>query len=132
MKSVTRYQLPETRRENRNLFLFFNLVTGYWLLVTSLTGCAPTYPKANFAESIVRVCKHEYKVDVKADSKLTSLVDLKGMRLGAPDACHRFHHWPWRRFNGGRSDALRRGRFSAETLQGAAIARQRTESAEHR
>lgn len=46
-------------------FLFFLLVTGYWLLAISLTGCGPTYPKEKFADSIVRICKQEYKLDVK-------------------------------------------------------------------
>lgn len=40
-------------------------MTGYWLLATFLSGCGPTYPKEEFAESIVRVCKKEYKIDVK-------------------------------------------------------------------
>jgi len=47
---------------------FFLLpVTGYWLLVTMI-GCAPTYPKEKFKESILRVCKNEYKLDVKAET----------------------------------------------------------------
>ncbi|MFA4981596.1 MAG: hypothetical protein WC592_03905 [Candidatus Omnitrophota bacterium] len=41
------------------------LVTGYWLLVTFLNGCTPTYPKEKFKECILEVCKKEYKVDVK-------------------------------------------------------------------
>ena len=35
------------------------------LLATILTGCGPTYPKEKFADSIVRLCKQEYKLDVK-------------------------------------------------------------------
>ena len=41
------------------------LVTCGLLLVT-LFGCSPTYPKEKFAESIVKLCKREYKLDVKA------------------------------------------------------------------
>lgn len=48
---------------SRKYFLF--LVAGCFLLATILTGCAPTYPKEKFADSIVRVCKREYKLDVK-------------------------------------------------------------------
>lgn len=44
-------------------------VTGYWLLsvflMTSLAGCGPTYPKEKLKESIIKLCKTEYKVDVK-------------------------------------------------------------------
>ncbi len=47
-----------------------DLVIGNWLLVFSivavLSGCGPTYPKEKFADSIVRICKDEYKLDVKA------------------------------------------------------------------
>lgn len=35
-----------------------------WLPV-SLTACSPTYPKEKFKESIIRVCKKEYSLDVK-------------------------------------------------------------------
>ena len=41
------------------------LATCTLLLAAILSGCAPTYPKEKFAESIVRVCKQEYKLDVK-------------------------------------------------------------------
>ena len=44
----------------RVLLLFFVLC------IVSLSGCTPTYPKEKFAESIVRLCKTEYKLDVKA------------------------------------------------------------------
>lgn len=33
--------------------------------MVSLAGCAPTYPKERLKESIIRLCKNEYKVDVK-------------------------------------------------------------------
>ena len=36
------------------------------LYFVSLSGCSPTYPKEKFADSIVRLCKTEYKLDVKA------------------------------------------------------------------
>ncbi len=35
-------------------------------LIVSLTGCEPTYPKGRLKETIIRLCKNEYKVDVKA------------------------------------------------------------------
>ncbi len=36
------------------------------LVALVLTGCTPTYPKEKFEESITRICKDEYKLDVKA------------------------------------------------------------------
>lgn len=33
-----------------------------------LNGCGPTYPKERFKESIVKVCKGEYKLDVKVET----------------------------------------------------------------
>ena len=33
-----------------------------------LAGCSPTYPKNRFKESIVRLCKKEYKLDVKVET----------------------------------------------------------------
>lgn len=35
------------------------------VLTASLAGCGPTYPKEKLKESIIRLCKNEYKVDVK-------------------------------------------------------------------
>jgi len=35
------------------------------ILTSFLTGCEPTYPKEKIKESIIRLCKNEYKVDVK-------------------------------------------------------------------
>ncbi|MFA6321261.1 MAG: hypothetical protein WCY36_05325 [Candidatus Omnitrophota bacterium] len=49
--------------KSRSFGLFF-LISCY-LLSVFLTGCGPTYPKEKFADSIVRVCKKEYKLDVK-------------------------------------------------------------------
>ncbi len=54
------------KKKKNSKFIFFLLATGYWLLVASLSSCTPTYPKEKFAESIVRLCKQEYKLDVKA------------------------------------------------------------------
>lgn len=42
--------------------------TVYCLLLTVLLGCGPTYPKEKFTESILKVCKKEYKLDVKAEA----------------------------------------------------------------
>ena len=33
--------------------------------LVSAIGCGPTYPKEKFKESIIRICKKEYKLDVK-------------------------------------------------------------------
>jgi hypothetical protein len=33
-----------------------------------LAGCSPTYPKEKFKESIVKICKNEYKLDVKVET----------------------------------------------------------------
>ncbi|MFA5143382.1 MAG: hypothetical protein WC522_04345 [Candidatus Omnitrophota bacterium] len=41
------------------------LIVASGLLFAVVTGCAPTYPKEKVAESIVRLCKKEYKLDVK-------------------------------------------------------------------
>lgn len=43
------------------------LVTGFCLLVT-LTSCAPSYTKANFKESVIKICNKEYKLDVKVET----------------------------------------------------------------
>ena len=36
--------------------------------VIFLSGCSPTYPKGRFKESIIKVCKAEYKLDVKVET----------------------------------------------------------------
>ncbi|MCX5678794.1 MAG: hypothetical protein NTY76_06775 [Candidatus Omnitrophica bacterium] len=35
------------------------------VLIVSMAGCAPTYPKEKLKESIIRLCKNEYNIDVK-------------------------------------------------------------------
>ena len=42
----------------------FSFVILCSLLFTS-TGCAPTYPKEKLKESIIKVCKNDYNIDVK-------------------------------------------------------------------
>ncbi|MBI5124421.1 MAG: hypothetical protein HZA72_03280, partial [Candidatus Omnitrophica bacterium] len=38
----------------------------FWFLVfTFLSGCGPTFPKEKVKESVIKVCKDEYKLDVK-------------------------------------------------------------------
>ncbi|NQT22109.1 MAG: hypothetical protein HQ579_01580 [Candidatus Omnitrophica bacterium] len=37
------------------------------ILLLSLSGCTHTYPKETLADSIVEMCKKEYKVDIKAE-----------------------------------------------------------------
>ncbi len=53
---------------NVRLKILVFLVSGFWFLVCSLEGCGPTYPKERFRESIIRVCRDEYKVDVKVET----------------------------------------------------------------
>ena len=64
--------------------VFFLLFTIYYSLFT-LTGCSPSYPKEKFKESIIRVCKQEYSLDVKVETTektvavylpLTDLIDF--------------------------------------------------------
>lgn len=45
----------------------FLLAAGCWLVV-SLAGCTPTYPKEKVEESIIRLCKDEYNLDVKVEA----------------------------------------------------------------
>lgn len=40
----------------------------YAVLCTLITGCGPTYPEERFKESIKKVCKSEYKLDVKVET----------------------------------------------------------------
>ena len=55
------------------------------LCALSIAGCEPTYPKEKFKESIIRLCKKEYKIDVKVKTvgktvaiylPLTNLLDF--------------------------------------------------------
>ena len=57
MKSVAGCRLSVV---SRSLFVGF--------LVFAIAGCAPTYPKEKFKESIIRLCKNEYKVDIKVET----------------------------------------------------------------
>lgn len=36
------------------------------ILISFLAGCSPTYPKAKVAQSVLKICKEEYKLDVQA------------------------------------------------------------------
>lgn len=44
---------------------FFILLVTCNLLLVTLSGCTPTYPKADIEGSILKLCKKEYKLDVK-------------------------------------------------------------------
>lgn len=44
---------------------FYILLAAGYCLLAVLTGCSATYPKDKIKESIVRICKQEYKTDVK-------------------------------------------------------------------
>lgn len=63
----------------------FLLVSCVLCLVFFIAGCSPTYPKGKFKESIIRLCKKEYKIDVKVKTvgktvaiylPLTNLLDF--------------------------------------------------------
>ena len=43
----------------------FAIIAGCWL-AAALSGCSATYSKDKLVESVVSICKSEYKVDVKA------------------------------------------------------------------
>ena len=51
----------------RSFFVVF-LIFSLWSLVFGLQGCSPTYPKEKFTESIIKLCKNEYKVDIKVET----------------------------------------------------------------
>lgn len=44
------------------------LVYSLWSIVYGLSGCGPTYPKEQFKESVIKVCKNEYSLDVKTET----------------------------------------------------------------
>lgn len=41
------------------------LLVASYLLLAALTGCSATYPKDKIKESVIKICKQEYGVDVK-------------------------------------------------------------------
>jgi hypothetical protein len=45
----------------------FSIIT-CCVLLAAVNGCTPTYSKDKFKESIVKVCKDEYKLDVKVET----------------------------------------------------------------
>jgi len=82
MKSEVRSQRSEVRK--RNLSSVFCLLASA-LVALSIAGCGPTFPKGEFKESIIRLCKKEYKLDVKVKTvgktvaiyvPLTNLLDF--------------------------------------------------------
>jgi hypothetical protein len=40
----------------------------YYTLSVALTGCGPTYAEKNVKSAVIRICKEEYKADVKVDA----------------------------------------------------------------
>lgn len=62
MKSEVRGQRPEVRK--KVLMSALCLLTSVLCLLTT-AGCGPTYPKEKLKESVIRLCKKEYKLDVK-------------------------------------------------------------------
>ncbi len=66
MKSEVRGQRSEVRGQKKKFFFFCLLSSVFCLLF--LNGCAPTYTKANFKESIINICRKEYKLDIKVET----------------------------------------------------------------
>lgn len=52
----------------------FLLFTIYYSLFTILCGCTATYPQDKIKESIVRICKQEYKSDVLVETQGRTMV----------------------------------------------------------
>ncbi|MCX5679400.1 MAG: hypothetical protein NTZ95_01835 [Candidatus Omnitrophica bacterium] len=82
MKLEVRDQRSEIRRKILSSLLCL-LISVFCLLSTA--GCGPTYPKEKFKESIIRLCKKEYSLDVKVKTvgktvaiylPLTNLLDF--------------------------------------------------------
>ena len=61
------FRLSSFVKRRKPVIFFALLITLYSLLFT-ITGCAPTYPKESFKESILKLCKKEYKLDVKVET----------------------------------------------------------------
>jgi len=73
------------KRQKQKIFFFLCYLLPACYLLSALSGCAPTYPKANFKEHVIRLCKKEYKLDVKVETvgktiaiyiPLTNLLDF--------------------------------------------------------
>ena len=50
------------------------LVCGLWSVVCGLGGCTATYPEDKIRESIVKICKEEYKSDVMVETAGRTMV----------------------------------------------------------
>jgi len=50
------------------------LVYGLWSMVYSLCGCTETYPQDKIKESVVKICKQEYKSDVLVETAGRTMV----------------------------------------------------------
>jgi len=61
---VMGYGLWDKRKKHGVLLLVF----GLWSLIFGMSGCGPSYPKSKFKESVVRVCKKEYGLDIKVET----------------------------------------------------------------
>lgn len=73
------------KSRGKTCFKLIFLLFPFAFLVFTLPGCSPTYPKEKFKDSIIRVCKQEYKTDVKVETTektiaiylpLTDLIDF--------------------------------------------------------
>jgi hypothetical protein len=53
---------------------FFLLFTIYYLLFAILCGCTATYPRDKIKESIIKICKQEYKSDVLVETAGRTMV----------------------------------------------------------
>lgn len=57
----------QANRNIRTQGIMFVLLVACVACLMSLTGCDVTYPKGSIKESVVRICKQEYGVDVKME-----------------------------------------------------------------
>lgn len=60
----------KNRKRKNDIFLFLLsalFFTCPLTLAPALSGCGPTYPKESLKESIIKVCKKEYSLDVKVE-----------------------------------------------------------------
>jgi len=56
---------PKVKTKN---FKFYIVLLPFTFLLFTLPGCGPTYPKGKIEESILKLCKDEYKLDVKVET----------------------------------------------------------------
>ncbi len=68
MERHIKVRLSWARGRKRTVLSVLALFAACSILSAAVNGCNPTYPKEKFKESIIKVCKDEYKLDVKAET----------------------------------------------------------------